>query len=90
MLAEVSRTPNVRLHIGSYRADALAMAGLPFTILRFAEPELPDMVYIEQPTGATYVDRPLDVEQYAAAIDRACAAAAPPNEAASIIEGILR
>ncbi|MFC7534550.1 helix-turn-helix domain-containing protein [Actinoplanes sp. GCM10030250] len=90
VLAEASRVPNIRLHIGSFRADALAMAGLPFTILRFAEPELPDMVYVEQPTGATYVDRPLDVEQYALAIDRACAAAAPPSRAASAVEAILR
>ena len=89
VLAEASLIPNIRLHIGSFRADALAMAGLPFTILRFAAPELPDMVYVEQPTGATYVDRPLDVEPYALAIDRACAAAAPPSQAASVIESIL-
>lgn len=89
VLAEASRTSHIRLHIGSFRADALATAGLPFTILRFAEPELPDMVYMEQPTGATYVDRPLDVEQYALAIDRACAGAAPPDEAADVIKSLL-
>lgn len=89
VLAEASRCPHIRLHIGAFRADALAMAGLPFTILRFAEPELPDTVYLEQPTGATYVDRPLDVEHYALAIDRACAAATPPNQAASVIGAVL-
>lgn len=88
-LADASRIPHIRLHIGSFRADALATAGVPFTILRFAEPELPDMVYVEQPTGATYVDRPLEVEQYALAIDRACAAAAPPSEAASVIRNLV-
>jgi hypothetical protein len=90
VLAEASRVSNIRLHIGSFRADALATAGLPFTLLRFAEPELPDLVYLEQPTGATYVDRPVDVEHYTLAIDRACAGAAPPNRAASVIKGILR
>ncbi|MEV6304920.1 helix-turn-helix transcriptional regulator [Actinoplanes sp. NPDC051861] len=89
-LAEASQSPNVRLHIGSFQADTLATAGLPFTILRFAEPELPDMVYMEQPTSATYLDRPLDVEQFALAVDRACATAAPPNRAASVIRDILR
>ncbi|WP_229068499.1 helix-turn-helix transcriptional regulator [Actinoplanes sp. DH11] len=89
-LAEACRAPNIRLHIGSFRVDALATAAVPFTLLRFAEPELPDTVYLEQPTGATYVDRPVDVEQYTLAVDRACAGATPPDRAASVIEEVLR
>lgn len=88
-LAEASRSPNIRLHIASFQADALATAGLPFAILRFAEPELPDMVYVEQPTGATYLDRALDIEQYALAMERACAAATPPGRAESVIRSFL-
>lgn len=88
-LAAATRLPNVRLHIASFQPDTLAMAGLPFAILRFAEPELPDMVHVEQPTGAFCLDRPLDVEQYALAMDRACAAAVPPGHAEEFIRAIL-
>jgi hypothetical protein len=88
-LAEASRSPNIRLHIASFQADALATAGLPFAILRFAEPELPDMVYAEQPTGAVYLDRPLDIEQYALAMERACATAVPPSRAEAFIRRFL-
>ncbi|MEU8241005.1 helix-turn-helix transcriptional regulator [Actinoplanes missouriensis] len=90
VLAEASRALNVRLHIGSFPVDALATAGLSFTLLRFAEPDLPDTVFVEQPAGATYVDRPIEVEQYTLALDRACAAAAPPSRAASVIESLTR
>jgi hypothetical protein len=88
-LAEASRAPNIRLQIGSFQADTLATAGLPFAILRFAEPELPDMVYVEQPTGAIYLDRQVDIEQYALAMQRACTAAAPPDRTESVIQRIM-
>jgi hypothetical protein len=89
-LAEASRHPHIRLHISSFRADALATAGMPFAILRFEEQELPDMVYLEQPTGAVYLDRPPDIEQYALAMELACTTAAPPARAESVIRSILR
>ena len=45
---------------------------MPFTILRFAEPDLPDVVYLEQLTGALYLDRRNDVSHYLAALDSLC------------------
>ncbi|MBC6463453.1 helix-turn-helix domain-containing protein [Actinomadura sp. HBU206391] len=39
-------------------------ASHPFTVLRFAEPDLPDVVYIEYATNALYLDKPEDVERY--------------------------
>ena len=33
-------------------------AGTPFTILRFPEPDLPDVVYLAQLSSALYLDQP--------------------------------
>jgi hypothetical protein len=35
-----------------------------FTILRFAEADLPDIVYLEHLCGAMYLDKPDEVELY--------------------------
>ena len=62
-----------------------APAGFPFAILRFAEPELPDVVYVEQLTGAVYLDKPGDVDHYALAMERACVEAEPPERTAALL-----
>jgi hypothetical protein len=41
-----------------------AAAGGSFSILRFAEANLPDVVYIEQLTSALYLDKREDVDHY--------------------------
>jgi hypothetical protein len=41
-----------------------AAAGGSFSILRFAEANLPDVVYIEQLTSALYPDKREDVDHY--------------------------
>ena len=41
-----------------------------FTMLRFAESELPDLVYIEHLTGALYLDKLDEIEKYSRVIDR--------------------
>lgn len=38
------------------RSDAAAVGG-PFTLLRFAEADLPDIVYLEQVSSALYLNR---------------------------------
>lgn len=60
-----------------------------FTILAFARPELPDVVYLEQLTSALYLDKPADVDRYAAAMNRLSAAGAPPRQTPDIIRALL-
>jgi hypothetical protein len=88
-LIEAARLPNVRLQIASFPAEILAAAGFPFAILRFAETDLPDLVYLEQPTSALYLDKAPHVEHYAVAMERACAGAAPPDDTEAILRAIL-
>ncbi|MCM6778298.1 Scr1 family TA system antitoxin-like transcriptional regulator, partial [Nocardia sp. CDC159] len=47
-----------------------AAAGSSFTMLRFADPEVPDVVYLEQLTSALYLDRRADLELYRRVMER--------------------
>jgi hypothetical protein len=63
-LIEVADHPAVTLQILPFSAGAHSAMGGPFTILRFAEPDLADVVYIEQLTSALYLDKPVEVDSY--------------------------
>jgi hypothetical protein len=89
-LIEAAALPHVRLQIATGRPGAHPAAGFPFAILRFAEPELPDVAYVEQLTSAVYVDKPGDVDHYAIAMMRACVEAEPPDRTAAILRHTLR
>jgi hypothetical protein len=88
-LIEASKSPNIRLQIIPFQAGGHAAAGGSFAILRFPEPELPDVVYVEQLTGAIYLDKREDVEDYATAMERLCVEAEPPGNTARLLEKVL-
>jgi transcriptional regulator with XRE-family HTH domain len=71
-LLELTDLPNVTLQIVPFRVGPHAAAGGPFTILRFPEPELPDVVYLEQLNSALYLDQPDDVVDYVTVMDQLC------------------
>jgi hypothetical protein len=87
-LIEMNELPNVSLQIARLRSGGHAAAGGPFAILRFAEPDLPDIVYLEQLTSALYLDKRTDVDHYAAVMDRLGAQIDPPHRTADIIARI--
>jgi transcriptional regulator with XRE-family HTH domain len=89
-LIDVTTLPNVRLQIIPFLAGGHAAAGGAFTMLRFPEEELPDVVYVEQLTSALYLDKAEDRDQYAAAMERLCIEAAPPTRTVEILEKILQ
>ncbi|MGH4025295.1 MAG: helix-turn-helix domain-containing protein, partial [Pseudonocardiaceae bacterium] len=68
-LLELTTRPNITLQVLPYKLSGYAAEG-SFTILRFAEPELPDVVYIEHLSGALYLDKRADAELYSRAFDR--------------------
>jgi hypothetical protein len=88
-LAVLADLPNVTLQVLRF-ADAASAATGPFTVLRFAEPDLPDLVYIEQLTSAVYLDKQADVAHYHAAMDRITASAASPGESAALLTRLAR
>jgi transcriptional regulator with XRE-family HTH domain len=88
-LLAASELPTVRLQIVRFHQGSATPAGFPFVILRFSEPELPDVVYVEQLTGAVYLDKPGDVEHYAVAMERTCLEAEPPENTPAILGAAL-
>ncbi|HLL67070.1 MAG TPA: helix-turn-helix transcriptional regulator [Micromonosporaceae bacterium] len=88
-LIEMSKARNIRLQIIPFDTGGHAAAGGPFAILRFPEPDLPDVVYVEQLTSALYLDKRDDVDHYAIAMDRLCIEAEPPANTATILGKIL-
>jgi transcriptional regulator with XRE-family HTH domain len=68
-LLEITRLPNIILQVVPYGLSGYAAEGA-FTMLRFAEAELPDLVYIEHLTGALYLDKVEEIEKYSRVLDR--------------------
>jgi transcriptional regulator with XRE-family HTH domain len=89
-LIEAAELPNVRLQVLPFAAGAHpAMVGA-FSILRFPEPELPDVVYLEHLTNALYLEKREDVEEYLHVIDTICLRAARPDRTIEILGRILK
>jgi transcriptional regulator with XRE-family HTH domain len=88
-LIEAAKLPNVTLQVLPFRAGAHpAMVGA-FSILRFADGELPDVVYLEHLTNAVYLDKREDLDQYLHVMESICVRAAAPNETVERLNHIL-
>jgi hypothetical protein len=61
-----------------------------FSILRFPEPELPDVVYLEHLTNAIYLDKEDDVDQYLHVMETICVRAAAPDRTVELLSRILK
>ena len=84
-LAAHADLPNVTLQVLPFDRGSRAAAAGPFTMLQFAEDDLPDIVYMEQLTSAVYLDKRAEVELYRAAMDRIAAAALTPAESRTLL-----
>lgn len=89
-LIEATERPQVRLQIIPFHAGGHAAAGGAFTMLRFPDQDLPDVVYVEQLTSALYLDKRDDVDHYAAAMETLCVEAEPPDRTTAILNEILK
>ncbi len=88
-LIEATTMPNITVQVVPFQRGGHAAAGGPFSILRFAEPDLPDIVYLEQLTSALYLERREDVDRYLAVMERLCLDAEPTSSTAKILRRIL-
>jgi transcriptional regulator with XRE-family HTH domain len=88
-LIEMAQRPNVTIQVMPFQAGGHSAAGGPFSILRFAEPDLPDVVYLEQLTSALYLDKPEVVDSYLRVMERVCMEAATPADSIDVITAIL-
>lgn len=89
-LLQMAGQPNVTIQVVPFGTGGHAAAGGPFSILRFAELDLPDVVYLEQLTSALYLDKPEAVDKYLLVMERLCMEAATPAASVKTIEEILQ
>jgi hypothetical protein len=89
-LIECTQLPSVVLQILPFGAGAHpAMVGA-FSILRFADDDLPDVVYLEHLTGAMYLDKRDDVRRYLHVMDFISVRAGRPADSAAILAMIAK
>ena len=88
-LLELAELPNVTLQVIPYDAGALPAGNNKFIILRFAPPDVTDMVYVEGLTGDLYIDTPGEVETYSNAFRALTELAASADETREIIAAMI-
>ncbi|MFJ6081012.1 helix-turn-helix domain-containing protein [Streptomyces sp. NPDC092369] len=75
-LLEYAERDRVTLQIAEFEDGPHPGTYAPFTLFRFAEPELPDMVFTEYLTGALYLDSRSEVSAHLEVLDHMTARAA--------------
>jgi transcriptional regulator with XRE-family HTH domain len=88
-LLRLTDLPNVTLQIVPFRSGPPAAAGSPFTILRFPEPDLADVVYIEHLSGALYLDQPDDIGSHLTVMERLCVQAETGPASQDMLRSLL-
>jgi transcriptional regulator with XRE-family HTH domain len=68
-LLELMERPNISLQVLPISTGVHAGGGA-FSLLRFGDPDLPDVVYVEHLLGALYMDKVEHVERYIEVMDR--------------------
>jgi transcriptional regulator with XRE-family HTH domain len=89
-LLAVAELPQVTLQLMPFERGGHSAAGGSFAILRFAEPDLPDIVYIEQLTGALYLDRQEELDHYREVMNSLSAEAETPDDSERLLQRIIR
>jgi transcriptional regulator with XRE-family HTH domain len=88
-LLDITAERNVTVQIMPFDRGGHAAAGGPFSILRFPERELPDVVYMEQLTSALYLDKAADSDHYMEVMDRLSIQAEEPKATRRFLERLL-
>jgi hypothetical protein len=87
-LTEISAQPNITIQVMPFSTGATAAAAI--TVLRFAEPEVADAVYLDQFTGPVYVGRPAEVQHYTHIVDRLCTKAGQPASTPAFLRQLIK
>jgi transcriptional regulator with XRE-family HTH domain len=87
-LLEQSSTANLTLQVIPYGVGGHA-APSAFSMLRFADRDLPDVVYVENLTSALYLDKQVEVDRYLLAMERLSIVAHVPHRTPDILGTII-
>ena len=83
-LLEMSALPHVSIQILPYSRSGLS-AEHAFSLLRFGEPELPNIAYVEYMTGAHYIEKREEIEKYSRALDMLAVDAETPERSRTML-----
>ncbi|MFC6091109.1 helix-turn-helix domain-containing protein [Saccharothrix lopnurensis] len=86
-LLSVTRESSITLQVVPYQLSGYAAEGA-FTMLRFGEPDLPDIVYLEHLAGALYLDKLDELEVYSRVFDRLTVDAETPDRSRQLLSKI--
>jgi hypothetical protein len=89
-LLELAGQPWLELQVMPLGFDGLAAESGTFSLLGFPEPDLPEVVYLEQFTTALYLDKPKEVAEYAATLERLRADSLPAERSLGLIRTLLQ
>jgi len=89
-LIEVAGLRHVTVQVVPFDRGGHAAAGGSFTVLRFGEPDVPDVVYLEQLTSALYLDKRDDVDHYMEVMNHLSTEALTPAESTRFLTEIIR
>ncbi|MEV5872820.1 helix-turn-helix transcriptional regulator [Streptomyces sp. NPDC052101] len=84
-LLEYAERDRVTLQVAEFAAGPHPGTYAPFTLFRFAEPELPDMVFTEYLTGALYLDSRHEVSAHLEVLDHMTARAASTQRTRTLL-----
>ncbi|AZM74493.1 helix-turn-helix transcriptional regulator [Streptomyces sp. G3] len=84
-LLEFATRDRVTLQVAEFEDGPHPGTYAPFTLFRFAEPELPDMVFTEYLTGALYLDSRAEVSAHLEVLDHMTARAASTQRTEKIL-----
>ncbi|ARX85377.1 helix-turn-helix domain-containing protein [Streptomyces alboflavus] len=89
-LIDISERPNVTLQVMPFTFGGHAGESGAFTMLSFPESDLSDVVYLEQLTGALYLDKREEVAQYERVMAELREDCPNPADSRDLLRGLLQ
>ncbi|MFD1932613.1 MULTISPECIES: helix-turn-helix domain-containing protein [Nonomuraea] len=87
-LIDLMRQPTITIQVMPFDFGGHSAEGGAFSILRFPDHDLPDVVYVEQLASALYLDKREDVDRYTEVMERLCAVSTTPDETVDLLNKI--
>lgn len=89
-LINLADRPNITIQVIPVNSSIHSAPGGPIILLRFRQPDLPDVVYIEHLNSALYHHHPDETWPYRTALSHLGSGALKPSESAVFLHQILR
>ncbi|GLX02980.1 helix-turn-helix transcriptional regulator [Microtetraspora sp. NBRC 16547] len=88
-LIDLMNQTSITIQIMPFSFGGHAAEGGAFSILRFQDADLPDIVYVEQLASALYLDKRDEVDRYGEVMERLCAVSTTPDETTGMLQQIM-